>query len=156
MLLKSTFVIVTHMMLALCTAVTLRRPFSLARLKAYSAILRELLRVIILRLSTTPETLWGKKRKMENWWKTNTVNLLIQVSMLFCLTSCSRLLYSPSVFSLMIMMSMFLWRVWTPGSDWQCITLANKSKLVLECKCKAETMAHVTTKTKLRLCKNQF
>lgn len=46
-------------------------------------------------------------------------------------TSCSRLLYSPSVFSLMIMISMFLWRVWTPGSDWQCITLAKRSKLVL-------------------------
>lgn len=68
------------------------------------------------------------------------------------LTSCSRLLYSPSVFSLMIMMSMFLWRVWTPGSDWQCITLANKSKLVLVWKHRAETMAHVTTKTKHRLC----
>lgn len=51
--------------------------------------------------------------------------------LLICLTSCSRLLYSPSVFSLMIMMSMFLWRVWTPGRDWQCITLANRSKLVL-------------------------
>lgn len=48
-----------------------------------------------------------------------------------CLTSCSRLLYSPSVFSLMIMISMFLWRVWTPGRDWQCITLAKRSKLVL-------------------------
>lgn len=67
-----------------------------------------------------------------------------------CLTSCSRLLYSPSVFSLMIMMSMFLWRVWTPGSDWQCITLANRSKLVLVWKPTAETMAHITTK--LRLC----
>jgi len=26
---------------------------------------------------------------------------------------------------------MFLWRVWTPGSDWQCITLAYRSRLVL-------------------------
>ncbi|PWA30906.1 hypothetical protein CCH79_00010755, partial [Gambusia affinis] len=42
----------------------------------------------------------------------------------------SQLLYSPSVFSLMIMMSMFLCRVWTPGRDWQCITLAYRSKLV--------------------------
>lgn len=52
----------------------------------------------------------------------------------------------------MIMMSMFLWRVWTPGSDWQCITLANKSKLVLVWKYQAETTAHVTTKTKDGLC----
>lgn len=79
--------------------------------------------------------------------------------MLCCLTSCSRLLYSPSVFSLMIMMSMFLWRVWTPGRDWQCITLANKSKLVLMWKRKVETMAYVTIETKLGLCqgfKNLF
>lgn len=71
---------------------------------------------------------------------------------LYYLTSCSRLLYSPSVFSLMIMMSMFLWRVMTPGSDRQCITLANKSKLVLVWKHRAETTAHVTTKTKHGLC----
>lgn len=61
----------------------------------------------------------------------------------FCyLTSCSRLLYSPSVFSLMIMMSMFLWRVWTPGRDWQCITLANKSKLVLVWKHSRNNVSH--------------
>lgn len=47
-------------------------------------------------------------------------------------TSCSRLLYSPSVFSLMIMMSIFLCRVLTPGRDWQCITLAYRSKVVLQ------------------------
>lgn len=48
---------ITYMMLALWTAVTLRRPFSLANRKAYSAILRELFLVMILRLSTTPDTL---------------------------------------------------------------------------------------------------
>lgn len=75
MLLKSIFVIVTHMMLALCTAVTLWRPFSLARRKAYSAILRELLLVIILRLSTTPETLWRKEK-----WRTNKRQTLLTCS----------------------------------------------------------------------------
>lgn len=47
-------------------------------------------------------------------------------------TLCSRLLYSPSVLSLMITMSMFLWRVLTLGSDWQRITLVYRSKVVLE------------------------
>lgn len=61
-------------------------------------------------------------------------------------TSCSRLLYSPSVFSLMIMISMFLWRVWTPGSDWQCITLAKRSKLVLFI-CKESEKKNPTTTT---------
>lgn len=78
MLLKSRFVIVTHMMLALCTAVTLRRPFSLARRKAYSAILRELLLVIILRLSTTPETLWKKEK-----WRTIERQTLLTCSYKF-------------------------------------------------------------------------
>ncbi len=42
-------------------------------------------------------------------------------------TSCSSWLYSPSVFSLMTMMSMSLWRAGTPGSDRQCTRLANNS-----------------------------
>ncbi len=48
------------MILALCTAVTLRRPFSLAKLKAYSAIRNEFTRVMIFRLSTTPDTFWKR------------------------------------------------------------------------------------------------
>lgn len=51
-------------MLALCTAVTRRRPFSLANLKAYSAIRRELFRVMIFRDSTTPGTLYHKHRDL--------------------------------------------------------------------------------------------
>lgn len=57
----------THMMLALCTAVTRRRPFSLANLKAYSAIRRELFRVMIFRDSTTPGTLYHKHRDLNHF-----------------------------------------------------------------------------------------
>lgn len=47
------------------------------------------------------------------------------------LTSCSRLLYSPSVFSRTMRMSMSRCRVSTPGRLWQWITLAYRSRLVL-------------------------
>lgn len=50
----------------------------------------------------------------------------------FCYsTSCSRLLYSPSVFSRTIRMSMSWCRVATPGRLLQWITLANRSRVVL-------------------------
>ena len=64
------------MMLALCTAVTFRLLFIVAYSNAYSAILLEDLSVITFSDSTTPGT-----------------------------TSCSRPLYSPSVFSLTIVIS---------------------------------------------------
>lgn len=62
-----------HMMLALCTAVTLRRPFSLASLKAYSAMRSELFLVMIFRDSTTPGTLWNRtgetSRRLQHVYK---------------------------------------------------------------------------------------
>lgn len=54
----------------------------------------------------------------------------------------------------MIMMSMSLWRVWTPGRDWQCITLANKSKLVLVWKHQAETTVILQQRPNSSLAKN--
>lgn len=72
------------------------------------------------------KTKWEEEADIIIVYKPTKKNYLFNV-----LTSCSRLLYSPSVFSLMMMMSIFLWRVCTPGRDWQCITLAYKSRLVL-------------------------
>ena len=61
----------SFMMLALCTAVTVLRLFSSAYSKAYCAVRRDFTAVMTFKLSTTPGT-----------------------------TSCSKPLYSPSVFSL--------------------------------------------------------
>lgn len=123
-------------MFALCTAVTRLRPLARAVLKAYSAMRKDLVLVMIFRHSTTPGTFCRDRRRQSVdvgfvviinyilWTHTHTLTLTH--------TSCSRLLYSPSVFSLMIMMSTFLWRVLTPGRDWQCITLAYRSREVLQ------------------------
>lgn len=48
----------THMMLALCTAVTLERPFLVAKSKANLAMRCDLARVMIFRHSMTPLALW--------------------------------------------------------------------------------------------------
>lgn len=85
-------------MFALCTAVTLRRPFSLARRKAYSAILRELLLVIILRLSTTPETLWRKEK-----CKTNERQTLLTCSYKLFYVLLPDLMFQTAVLSLCVL-----------------------------------------------------
>lgn len=89
-------------MLALCTAVTLVLPSCRALSNANSAILIDFSRVIIFKLSTTPFTL-----------------------------SCSKLVYSPSVFSLIIKMSTSEWRVFIFGKDLHRITFAYRSNRCL-------------------------
>ncbi len=76
----------SFMMLALWMTVTFLRWLARAKAKANLMMRSDLARVMILSDSTTPGTLW-----------------------------CSRPLYSPSVFSRMMHMSTFLWRVWRPG-----------------------------------------
>lgn len=49
------------MMLALCTAVTLERPFLVAKSKANLAMRCDLARVMIFRHSITPFALWARE-----------------------------------------------------------------------------------------------